>query len=416
MAARVEHPHAVTVYDFGSLDGIGAYLAMEFVQGESLRSMLARRGSLPLAEVVEIATQLASVLGAAHRQGIVHRDVKPANILLRKQDGRFVVKLADFGIAKSVRAEETTQLTSPTELVGTPSYMAPEQFSGDGIDGRTDLYALTVVVYEMMSGHCPFEGTLSEVIGKHLFAEPPRLPETDDADPMSVFLVRGLAKSPEDRPATAVEFIRELTDAATLRSEITGEPVVLSENTIEIESPVYETERVPRELAQRGREANSFATSASENGADEETSPLPTVFVPAQPAQPAQPTEPGTCRVIVLDGETTRIRRRPIVGRRMSAMAAGLALTALLVAGANTGSTDGVAAPATPAAVAPAPVAPAAPVEQPATDSSKRAEASTQRTRTTRVIRRSKASKSSSGNGIVRVLRVDKHLRKIFRG
>jgi serine/threonine protein kinase len=432
MAARVEHPHAVTVYDFGSIDGIGAYLAMEFIQGESLRSLLARRGPLPLAEVVEIATQVASVLGAAHRHGIVHRDVKPANILLRNQDDRFVVKLTDFGIAKSVRAEETTQLTSPSELVGTPSYMAPEQFSGDDIDGRTDLYALGAVVYEMLSGHCPFEGTLSEVIGKHLFAEPPHLPEAGASDPLAVFLVRVMAKAPEDRPATAVDFIRELADAAALRAEITGEPVELSENTIEIEGPLCETERVPLEVV---REANSFATAAPASSAsiaaiadataddaehaesDAVTSHLPTVFVPASPIEQS---EPPTCRVVILDEETTQIRRRPLFGRRASAMAAGVVLTALLIVGANSGSTDGVAAPVTP--VRPVPVEPVAPapVEKPATENAERAStaaAENQRARTTRVVRKSKGSKPrSSRNGFVRILRVDKQIVKIFRG
>jgi serine/threonine protein kinase len=427
MAARVEHPHAVTVYDFGSLEGIGAYLAMEFVQGESLRSLLARCGSLPLASVVEIATQVASVLGAAHRHGIVHRDVKPANILIRTQEGRFVVKLTDFGIAKSVRAEETTQLTSPSELVGTPSYMAPEQFSGEEIDGRTDLYALAAVVYEMLSGHCPFEGTLSEVIGKHLFAEPPCLPEQDDADPLSAFLVRAMAKAPEDRPATAVAFIRELADAAALRAEITGEPIVMSENTIEIEAPpLCETERVPFDIV---REANSFATAANAtNGADEsasnisdaETTQLPTVFVPARSAELVELVEPATRHIVIRDEETTQIRRRPIIGRRASAMAACVALVALLVVGANSGSTDGVAAPAPPAKVVPVEPAAPAPVETRAPENTERASAEADdksSPRKTRVIRKTKASKSrSSGNGFVRVIRVDRHLMKIFRG
>jgi serine/threonine protein kinase len=411
MAARVEHPHAVTVYDFGSLEGVGAYLAMEFVKGESLRSLLARQGSLPLAQVVEIASQVASVLGAAHRHGIVHRDVKPANILLRSSEGRLVVKITDFGIAKSVQAEETTQLTSPSELVGTPSYMSPEQFSGEPIDGRADLYALGVVVYEMISGRCPFEGTLSEVIGKHLFAEPPALPDEDDADPFSVFIQRALAKSPEDRPSTALEFLTELTEAATRRAEVTGEPMVLDDRTLEIEAPVLETERVPLELVPD----NSYATAANDDAnvlaviGAEATSPLPTVFVPE---------EPKTQRVALSEAETTVIRPRVAMGRRTTAMAAGVALTALLVAGANAVNSDGTAAAeGLPRAVGQiTAVSAVTTAERPAPSAARNVE--TTRADTSRSRRSaSRVSKPrKSGNRFVRVLRVDRHLARVFRG
>jgi serine/threonine-protein kinase len=412
MAAQVEHPHAVTVYDFGSLDGIGAYLAMEFVRGESLRSMLKRRGPLPLADAVEIASQVASVLGAAHRHGIVHRDVKPANILIRSDAGRLAVKLTDFGIAKSVAVEETTQLTSPSELVGTPSYMSPEQFSGDPIDGRADLYALAVVVYEMLSGHCPFEGTLSEVIGKHLFTEPPALPDEGETDAFSAFLRRALAKAPADRPATAAEFISELNEAASKRAEVTGEPIELSEQTLEIEAPVAETERVPIAEVRDNSYATSPESSTPAHG--ESTAFLPTVFVPA----------PATHRVTALAGaETTRPRAN--IGRRAMAAAAGVALAALFIASSDTGATDNPAAPAAQAVASGQ--ASTVPVRESAArsapDDPEPAKAvEKQEPRATRPApsKRKSTPRTSkprkSGNRVVRVLRVDRQIVKIFRG
>src|SRR6185369_860769 len=167
-AAKLEHPNAVHVYDFGSLEDGSAYLVMEFVDGVTLREVLRRNKTLPLAVVVDLVRQAAGAVGAAHARGIVHRDIKPENMMVRAgDDGRPVLKVVDFGLAKMLE-NQTSQLTNGSELIGTPKYMAPEQFSGDRVDERADIYALGCVLFELLAGRPPFEGTFVEVVGKHV--------------------------------------------------------------------------------------------------------------------------------------------------------------------------------------------------------------------------------------------------------
>jgi serine/threonine-protein kinase len=148
-AARLTHPSIVSVYDTVTDDGIEA-IVMELVSGTTLRADIDHHGPLRLAAVLAIGTQVADALGAAHASGLVHRDVKPANILL-SADGRVLV--ADFGIAK---AAEGADLTNDGAMVGTAKYLAPEQVEGAAVDGRTDLYALGIVLYEALTGSVPF--------------------------------------------------------------------------------------------------------------------------------------------------------------------------------------------------------------------------------------------------------------------
>ncbi|MEM8930492.1 MAG: serine/threonine-protein kinase [Acidobacteriota bacterium] len=145
-AGRLNHPGIVTLYDADSDAQTGwPFLAMEWVDGESLRKRLKRDGPLPVREVVDLGAQVARALAYAHAQGVVHRDIKPANLLLH-QDGR--VKVADFGVAKLV----SSSLTLTGQVLGSPNYMAPEQVRAEPVDGRTDLFALGVVLYEALTG------------------------------------------------------------------------------------------------------------------------------------------------------------------------------------------------------------------------------------------------------------------------
>ena len=196
-AGRMTHPGVVTIHDMGEDPTSGQpYLVMEYVEGVPLDNMIDEApAGLPLAQVLDLGAQVALALDYAHQRGVVHRDIKPANILVTK-DGR--AKIADFGIAKL----EGAQLTQTGQLVGTPAFMSPEQFSGGGVDARSDIFSLGAVLYETLTGEMPFPGeTVTEIIYKVVQATPapvrqhnPQLPAEVD-----VVLSRCLAKDPAQR-------------------------------------------------------------------------------------------------------------------------------------------------------------------------------------------------------------------------
>jgi tetratricopeptide (TPR) repeat protein/TolB-like protein len=205
IAAKLQHPHIVPVYDSGQANGL-LYYVMPFVAGESLRERLVGTGPLPPGDAVRIAREVADALAYAHAQGIVHRDIKPANILLSQKHAL----VADFGIARAVTASTSGQgLTQAGMAVGTPSYMSPEQGLGDAVDGRTDVYALGVVLYEMLAGRPPFEGSTPQaVLGQVLSRPAPKL----KSDPLGVqsLIDRAMAKEPGQRFPTADELVSAL--------------------------------------------------------------------------------------------------------------------------------------------------------------------------------------------------------------
>ena len=207
LAAQIEHPHIVQVYDVGEERGYH-YIVMQFVQGGSLRDLIARRGRLEAAEALGMALQVAQGLEAAHQCGMIHRDIKPSNLLL---DAQGLVKIADFGLAKVLAGG--AELTRPHSIVGTPSYMSPEQCRGEELDPRSDLYALGVTLYEMLLGRRPFDAdsTLG-IVHKHLHEPVPQALRADPAisAPVAALVERLMAKRPEDRPASAQELAQEI--------------------------------------------------------------------------------------------------------------------------------------------------------------------------------------------------------------
>ena len=180
-ASRITHPNVCAIYDFGeTADGV-IYLAMEFIEGESLTALIERDGALVVPRAADIFLQVAEALQAAHDLGIAHRDLKPDNIMLvRGRDGRDVVKVVDFGIAKAISGDEAGQKVTKTGLVvGTPEFMSPEQLSGDKVDGRSDLYSLALVLYQMLTGKLPFQAeSAQEIMVKRLTDEPAPLTVT----------------------------------------------------------------------------------------------------------------------------------------------------------------------------------------------------------------------------------------------
>src|SRR4051812_2564367 len=210
-AARIEHPNAVRVYDFGSSPEAGTFIVMEYVEGVPLRTLMRRSKFVPIDVAVEVIWQAASAIAVAHATGIVHRDLKPENLMVRVSDeGAITVKVVDFGLAKLVEGE-VSQITSPAELIGTPRYMAPEQFEGDRVDERVDVYALGVILYEMVAGRPPFDGTFVEVVGKHLYAEPPTFASIGvDAPPGVEAVIRAaLQKRPDLRTPSVLALARD---------------------------------------------------------------------------------------------------------------------------------------------------------------------------------------------------------------
>ena len=207
--ARLQHPHILPLLDSGAADGLLFYV-MPYVAGETLRGRLERERQLPLDDAIQIAREVADALSAAHALGIVHRDIKPDNILL--QSGHAVV--ADFGIALAVQQAGEQRLTQTGLSLGTPQYMSPEQAMGDrAVDARTDIYALGAVTYEMLTGEPPFTGaTAQAVVAKVMTERPQRLSAVRDSVPAHVEAAvnKALAKLPADRWTSAAKFAEAL--------------------------------------------------------------------------------------------------------------------------------------------------------------------------------------------------------------
>jgi serine/threonine-protein kinase len=206
LSAKIEHANTIRVYDFGTWQG-NLYIAMELVRGKSLRGELTERGPLPLARIVRIAAQVARGLSAAHAEDVVHRDLKPDNVMLIEQYGeRDVVKVLDFGIAKSLSEPDEARMTGQGAIIGTPQYMSPEQSMGQRVDERSDLYSLGIMLFEMATGRVPFEApSITAMLVAHATQAPPELTSVlPDVHPGLARLVSELLqKDPDARPRTA---------------------------------------------------------------------------------------------------------------------------------------------------------------------------------------------------------------------
>ena len=203
--AGLQHPHILPLHDSGEAEGF-LYYVMPYVVGESLRQRLERETRLPVADALAIAGDVADALGYAHAHGVVHRDIKPENILL--SNGHALV--ADFGIAKAVELAGDSKLTETGWGMGTPAYMSPEQIVGEPADGRSDLYGLGCVVYEMLAGQPPFTAANARAMFTHHQVDtPPSLRTARPEVPAEVeaAVLTTLAKLPADRFATASEFL-----------------------------------------------------------------------------------------------------------------------------------------------------------------------------------------------------------------
>ncbi len=216
-AARLKHPHAVTVYDFGvSQDGL-LYLVMELVHGKSLRQVIRERGPILPSTANEIVSQVCVVLEEAHRQHIVHRDLKPDNIIVTETAEGLKVKVLDFGIAKLRDMSNTTSsITRSGTMMGTPHYMSPEQCMGEEIDGRSDIYSLGIVLYEMLTGVVPFNSNAPSAVVVQQVTQPPpslRAINVSVSPQVEEVVMTALEKNREARPQTPAALTEKLTAA-----------------------------------------------------------------------------------------------------------------------------------------------------------------------------------------------------------
>ncbi|TMM32975.1 MAG: Stk1 family PASTA domain-containing Ser/Thr kinase [Actinobacteria bacterium] len=247
-AASLSHPNIVSIYDRGEAEGT-YYIAMEYLSGRSLKELIVGRGPTPMRIALDYARQILAALGFAHRHGIVHRDIKPHNVVV-DADGR--LKVTDFGIARS----GASQMTEVGSIIGTAQYLSPEQARGSPVDQRSDVYSVGIVLYEMLTGKVPFTGdTPLEIAMKHLseVPVPPSEVRDDIPDDLDMVVLRALAKDPEDRYQTASEMDADLariqrglsissetTDAATAvlaGAGISGAPTIIAPRPTQVAPP-----------------------------------------------------------------------------------------------------------------------------------------------------------------------------------
>jgi serine/threonine-protein kinase len=414
---KIRHPNAIAVMDFGITQDSVVYFVMEYFPGVSLRDVLRQAGPMPLPRASRILECVAGALAAAHVQGILHRDVKPDNIMLAaRPDGGDDVKVVDFGIAKLLDSPRGAQpLTLAGTILGTPYYLSPEQVNGFELDPRSDLYALGIVTYEMLTGSVPFNApTPIAVAMKHVSEHPPSLAgRVAGLTPqVEAVLLRALAKHPQDRYPTTTAFAQDFAAAVTASGEgppptapvPPAPPVAHTTYTTPVSTPRASPTTAmppPETPSARAYSTGSGAPTTREDfvpppqpppARDERTAAIPwqteqTVTLPAPdvPAAPAPPAQPAPLAHLHETSPQARPPAPPAAprppaptpavparGPNLAAIAVGLGLLAILGAGVLAAAlywtqTGRSRAPDRPAAISlpepvAAPSAPAAPL------------------------------------------------------
>jgi serine/threonine protein kinase len=302
---KLRHPNAVRVDDFDYTDDGRPFIVMELVEGKNIGEILHAEGPLRVSRAVRVATQAARALGVAHKLGIVHRDIKPGNIILATDEqGQETAKVLDFGIAKLLEAAGDAKpgMTMTGMMVGTPLYMSPEQFmgkkAGDDIDGRTDIYSLGVVLYQMVTARLPFEGdTIYSLMMQHMEGNPrpphELVPELNIPESLSRVILKAIDKSRDKRFQTAEEFIAGLDQAES--DQATNAPVssaVVDYNAAASEeAPIKQITNVaaPAGGSQIGP-SQSPTSQVAPSQLKSQTSQTPKLMTPAPSAAPPTPS------------------------------------------------------------------------------------------------------------------------------
>jgi serine/threonine-protein kinase len=286
-AGRIHHPNAVRVTDFGVTPERVVFLVMELVMGQSLRLMIRNEGTLEAVRSVNIVRQVCGAVDAAHRGGVIHRDLKPDNILIEALTNAERVKVLDFGIAKLREAKTDTFLTQAGTIIGTPQYMSPEQCMGNPLDPRSDIYSIGVLIYEMLTGEVPFDGesTIQVVYNQlHMLPRPLREHVPNIPEPLAQVIMRALEKEPDKRQASAAQLSDELKRA------LSG-------------SPVEEIVVPPDPLGTRPLQTVESKPEISVPTAGDERPSRSTTFLPRTDPEGERPTRP--------DDDLTVVRKTP---------------------------------------------------------------------------------------------------------
>jgi serine/threonine-protein kinase len=283
-AGTLNHPNIVTIYDAGEQDGV-FYIAMEYIEGETLHALLSQHRSLPVERVIEIVRQVCAGLDYAHAHGVIHRDVKPANIMLAASGS---VKVMDFGIAKAGGT-----MTATGQVLGTPNYMSPEQVKGKPVDGRSDLFSVGVLLYEMLTGEKPFDGQNITTIIYKIVSEnpiPPRELDVTIHPGLSAVVTKALAKAPEERYQTGAALVADLENYKSFGSEA-GATQVLS--TAALGAAGDRTVVTPAPAPAGPSAPDAVATAAVAARASTPATPAAAMPHAPAPAKPPTRTMPG---------------------------------------------------------------------------------------------------------------------------
>ncbi|HEX6243346.1 MAG TPA: serine/threonine-protein kinase, partial [Polyangiales bacterium] len=292
VASKLQHPNTVTVFDYGrTADGI-YFIAMELVEGRSLFHLIREESPLSADRIIHIAMQIARSLREAHRLDVIHRDLKPGNVLLtRHGDEDDFVKVLDFGLVKHVETESEQELTKAGLFMGSPKYMSPEQIRGERVDARSDIYSLGVVMYEMVTGKVPFERENTvKVLMAHMHEQVPPIQSHDCPPGLIELIMRCLAKRPEGRPSSMDEVILMLKQATGLSLTMSGAFALSQELRLGGSPSLTQSGRVPT-----GTPAHPYASGAHSlpigTLAGEVMNPLLQTGMHAHPGSlPLQPT------------------------------------------------------------------------------------------------------------------------------
>jgi len=346
IASRLHHPNIITIFDFGKTpDGL-CYFVMEYLQGSSLRERVKKQGPLTLREAAAIMEQVAAGVSHAHHQNVVHRDLKPHNIMLSEVDGNEYVKVLDFGLVKAIeQQEEEEQLTSTGQVLGTPQYMPPEQAGGEVVDQRSDLYALTAVFYYCLTGHSPYgANSVRKALTLSLAANVPPIETYRKGSPVpravDDFIVKGLKPEKDDRFQTAEEFVQSLHAAlaGTPDSVLDAVPAFTPEaGSKESGSGSSSASRGRGSSASRAKAPKAItAVSRPLPKSSSRVDPPPAAAAPSPSKQPSQASQAAS------------------TGVPLGALVAGAAVIVLIIGGALAWKTTHT--PETPVVVAPPPV------------------------------------------------------------
>jgi len=305
IAASLDHPHIVPIFRVGATSTFLWY-TMKRIRGRSFEQVIMERGALPVPEVLGVVEQVGSALQYAHRHGVVHRDVKPANVMIEDSGWALV---CDFGVA---RAFGSVSLTQTGASLGTPRYMSPEQFEGQPVDGRCDQYSLAILVWEALTGAVPFTGdSLGELIRKHLLEPPPRLIDVKPEIPASVSAAvhRAMSKKPAERFPDVAAFIAALGGQAVPRipANFTGPTPAKARPRILWDTPEAPTVPIPSLRRRRGLIAGSVALGLALLGVGGWVA-----LRPSSPANGATPPAPDTSRVVTAAPTDTPITHRTV--------------------------------------------------------------------------------------------------------